>query len=84
LASRSPQDFVALFGEPQASGSSIQTGSSVNTVNVASHSMNRENVEGTKEWFSKMRKDEPQKFYSSAMQVRFSRAATDNPKLYFG
>jgi hypothetical protein len=84
LASRSPQDFVALFGEPQASGSSIQTGSSVNTVNVASHGMNRENVEGTKEWFSKMRKDEPQKFYSSAMQVRFSRAATDNPKLYFG
>ena len=84
LAARSPQDFVALFGEPQITGSAIQSGSSVNTVNVASHGTNRENIEGTKEWFSKMRREEPQKFYSSGMQVRFSKAATENPKLYFG
>ena len=84
LAARSPQDFVALFGEPHAPGSAIQTGSTVNTVNVASHGVSRENIEGTKEWFSKMRREEPQKFYSSAVQVRFSKAATENPKLYFG
>ena len=84
LASRSPQDFVALFGEPQAVGNSMQAGTSVNAINIPSQGTNRENVEGTREWFSKMRRDNPQKFYSSAMQVRFSKAATENPKLYFG
>ena len=84
LAARSPQDFVALFGEAQPIGNTIQTGASVNTVNMVSHGASRENIEGTKEWFTKLRREQPQKFYSSAMQVRFSKAATENPKLYFG
>lgn len=84
LAARSPSDFVALFGEPQQTGSAIQSGSAVNAVNIPSTSANRANIEGTKEWFSKMRREEPQKFYSSGMQVKFSKAATENPKLYFG
>lgn len=84
LAARSPSDFVALFGEPQQVGNAIQSGTSVNSVNIQSRGTNRESVEGTKEWFSKMRREEPQKFYSSGMQVRFSKAATENPKLYFG
>lgn len=84
LAARSPQDFVALFGESQPIGNAMQSGASVNSVNIQSHGTNRENIEGTKEWFSKLRREKPQQFYSSAMQVRFSKAATENPKLYFG
>lgn len=84
LAARSPSDFVALFGESQPVGNVMQGASSTNSVNVQSHGTARENVEGTKEWFSKMRKENPQQFYSSAMQIRFSKAATENPKLYFG
>ena len=85
LAARSPQDFVALFGEAQPpTAGAMQSGSTVNAVNIPSTSANRANIEGTKEWFTRMRKEEPQKFYSSTMQVRFSKAATENPKLYFG
>lgn len=83
LAAKSPQDFVALFGEPQQVGNTMQS-ASVNSTNIPSHGVSREKIEGTKEWFSRMRREEPQKFYSSAMQVRFSKAATENPKLYFG
>jgi len=84
LAANDPTEFVALFG----GGSSLPTNSfdtgSVNTTSVASNGGDRSRVEGTKEWAAKVRKDDPNTYWSQEFQFKLQQTVSKNPNLYFG
>ena len=88
LAAVDPDQFVALFtksGQGTASqGSQVDSGSSVNsTISYSSNNNVRENTPGTKEYFSKVRREDPKRYFSSAFQLELNKAVSD-PKKYFG
>ena len=90
LAAVDPDQFVALFtqksGQSTASqGSQVDSGSSVNTTMTYTSGNNvRENTPGTKEYYAKIRKSEPAKYYSQQIQLEMNKAAVADPKKYFG
>lgn len=83
LAARSPQDFVALFASNVAPSATMDTGS-MNTASIPTSSGDRVNVEGTKEWASKIRKENPSLYWSQDFQIKMQKAVLNNPSLYFG
>lgn len=88
LAEADPEQFVALFNKGQSStsqGSQVDSGSSVNTTTTYTSGNNvRENTQGTKEYYSKLRREDPKKYYSQQVQLEMNRVATADPKKYFG
>lgn len=87
LAEVDPDQFVALFTSGQAStstGSQVDSGSNVNTtVSYSSNNNIRENTPGTKEYFSKVRREDPKKYFSQSFQLELNKAVQDAKK-YFG
>jgi len=83
LAANDPVEFVSLFGGTQYPSNSFDTGS-VNTTSVASNGGDRSRVEGTKEWAAKVRKDEPNTYWSQEFQYKLQQTVSKNPTLYFG
>lgn len=88
LAAVDPDQFVALFtksGQSNAStGSQVDSGSNVNTTtSYSSNNSVREMTPGTKEYFAKIRREDPKKYFSQNFQLELNKAAQD-PKKYFG
>lgn len=88
LAEVDPDQFVALFtktGQASTSqGSQVDSGSSVNTTTTYTSGNNvRENTPGTKEYFTKVRREDPKRYFSQQFQLELNRAVND-PKKYFG
>lgn len=84
LAANDPTEFVNLFvGVPSNAGNMMDTGS-VNTTSVPSSGGNRANIEGTKEWAAKVRKDNPTQYWSQDFQYKLQQTVSKNPSLYFG
>ena len=85
IAAVDPGKFAAIFGAvtaPQGASTGVDN-SSVSTP-VMPNSGNRASVEGTKEWASKVRKENPSLYWSQEFQVKMQNMVTKNPQLYFG
>jgi hypothetical protein len=83
LAANDPTEFVSLFNGIQLPANNFDTGS-VNTTFVASSGGDRTRVEGTKEWAAKVRKDDPNTYWSQEFQYKLQQTVSKNPTLYFG
>jgi hypothetical protein len=83
LAARSPQDFVSLFASSVAPSTSMDMGS-MNTASVPTSMGDRTAIEGTKEWATKIRKENPSLYWSQEFQVKMQKTVLNNPSLYFG
>ena len=83
LAANDPTEFVSLFNGVQLPSNNFDTGS-VNTTSVASSGGDRSRVEGTKEWAAKVRKDDPNTYWSQEFQYKLQQTVSKNPTLYFG
>lgn len=83
LAAADPQEFANLFGTTAVVTNTMDTGS-MNTTSVASSGRDRSNVEWTKEWTAKVRKDNPNQYWSQEFQFKLQQSVTKNPALYFG
>ena len=83
LAANDPQEFANLFASTTVVANSIDT-SSTNTTSVASSVKDRTGVEGTKEWAAKIRKENPNLYWSQDFQYKLQQTVTKNPALYFG
>lgn len=82
LAAVDPDKFVALFvGKPEQQASPVDSGS-VNPTAAAASSGSRK--EWTKAWVSDIRKNDPQRYWSSEFQYKLQQEVSKNPKLYFG
>jgi len=83
LAATDPTEFVSLFNGVQLPANNFDTGS-VNTTSVASSGGDRSRIEGTKEWAAKVRKDDPNTYWSQEFQYKLQQTVSKNPTLYFG
>ena len=86
LAEVDPEQFVSLFTKQgtTSQGSQVDSGSNVNTtISYSSNNSVRENTPGTKEYFAKVRREDPKKYFSQSFQLELNKAAQD-PKKYFG
>jgi len=83
LAAADPTEFVSLFNGVQLPANNFDTGS-VNTTSVASSGGDRSRIEGTKEWAAKVRKDDPNTYWSQEFQYKLQQTVSKNPTLYFG
>ena len=84
LAATDPIEFVNLFGgAPAAPSNNMDTGS-MNTTSVASTGGDRSKIVGTKEWATKVRKEDPKTYWSQDFQYKLQQTVSQNPALYFG
>lgn len=84
LAATDPIEFVNLFGgAPSAPTNNMDTGS-MNTTSVASNGGDRSKIVGTKEWATKVRKEDPKTYWSQDFQYKLQQTVSQNPALYFG
>lgn len=84
LAATDPLQFASLFNaKPQTNQTAVDSGGSFNN-SVSYSSGSREGTPGTKEFYNKVRKSDPNKYYSNEFQLQMQKAAAANPKLYFG
>lgn len=82
LAAVDPEKFVNLFA-PKQQQQSTQSDSN-STVNTASNfnNPNAVNVEGTKEYFTNIRRTNPTLYYSQDFQVKMDKLVRENPSKY--
>jgi len=83
LAAADPSEFVTLFAGVAPPSNTMDT-SSFNTTSVASNGGDRSRVEGTKEWATKVRKEDPNLYWSQDFQYKLQQTVSKNPSLYFG
>lgn len=84
LAANDPQEFVSLFvGVTPTNFNTMDTGS-MNTTSVPSTGGDRSNIEGSKAWAAKIRKENPSMYWSQDFQYKLQQTVTKNPALYFG
>lgn len=83
LAATDPNEFVSLFAGVSAPANHMDT-SSFNTTSVASTGGDRSKIEGTKEWATKIRKEDPGLYWSQDFQYKLQQTVSKNPTLYFG
>ena len=84
LAATDPTEFVNLFtGGTNVQANNFDAGS-MNTTSVAANSGNRANTEWTKEWTTKVRKEDPNRYWSQEFQYKLQQTVSKNPSLYFG
>jgi hypothetical protein len=84
LAATDPDEFVALFAGSTSVRSNNFDAGSMNTTSVAANSGNRANTEWTKEWTAKVRKEDPNRYWSQEFQYKLQQTVSKNPSLYFG
>ena len=87
LAQVNPDKFIALFSALRATkptGSQVDSNTSTNTINLSSVHSNRESDPDCKEYYNKMRKDNPNAYYSSKVQLALQKAVTNNKAKYYG
>jgi hypothetical protein len=84
LAANDPAEFVSLFGGGSSFSANNFDSGSVNTTSVSSNGGDRSRVEGTKEWAAKVRKDDPNTYWSQEFQYKLQQTVSKNPNLYFG
>jgi hypothetical protein len=84
LAATDPTEFISLFTGSTSVQSNTMDSGSVNTTSVPSTGGSRVNVEGTKEWAAKVRKENPQLYWSQDFQYKLQQTVSKNPTLYFG
>jgi len=83
LAATDPQEFVNLFGGVTSTPTqNIDTGSVSTALSMQGGS--RAKQEGTKEWASSVRKENPTLYWSHEFQYKLQKMVTQNPSLYFG
>lgn len=82
LAEVNPEQFIALFEQPATSTSTVDTG----TTNTTSLGMNKntESTEGTMAYYNKIRRENPELYYSQDFQIKMDMQVRKNPALYFG
>jgi hypothetical protein len=84
LAATDPVDFVNMFGgQVTLPANNMDTGS-MNTTSVASSGGDRSKIVGTKEWATKVRKEDPKTYWSQDFQYKLQQTVSQNPALYFG
>lgn len=87
LAATDPAQFAEAFGatrKPQSTGQ-VDSGSKVNTtVSYSSVNPNREADPNTREFYAKLRRENPSKYYSQEIQIQMDKAARGNPEKFFG
>lgn len=83
MAAIDPQQFVGMFGGVAATPQGSVATPSVSTTSV-SPSSNRVNVEWSKEWVAKTRKENPSLYWSTEFQSKLASTVAQNPSLYFG
>ncbi len=84
LAATDPTEFVSLFGGGSFLPANNFDNNSVNTTSVTSNGGDRSKIEGTKEWATKVRKDDPNTYWSQEFQYKLQQTVSKNPTLYFG
>lgn len=84
LAATDPQEFVSLFGGGVPNTANTMDTGSMNTTSVPSTGGDRSNIEGSKEWAAKVRKENPSMYWSQDFQYKLQQTVTKNPSLYFG
>ena len=82
LAEVNPTDFISLFKEAGVESVIDGGGRNLNVLNVETTSNNLE--PGTQLYYGNMRKKEPKKYYSPAIQLEMHNAALKDPARYFG
>jgi hypothetical protein len=84
LAANDPQEFVSLFVGVTPNNSNTMDTGSMNTTSVPSTGGDRSNIEGSKAWAAKIRKENPSMYWSQDFQYKLQQTVTKNPALYFG
>jgi hypothetical protein len=83
MAAIDPQQFIGMFGGSAPAPQGNVAMPSVSTTSV-SPSSNRVNVEWSKEWVAKTRKENPTLYWSTEFQSKLASTVAQNPSLYFG
>lgn len=84
LASVSPEKFVALF-VPKGQQQTTDNSTSVNTAALQGAAASGREADPTcKEFYDNLRRKEPRKYYSQAVQIQMNKAAVANPNKFFG
>ena len=84
LAAADPDKFVALFAPNVPKNTGGMTQPTLSTTAIATAPASRENVEGAKEFFDKVRRENPNQYYSQEFQLKMDKAVRNNPGLYYG
>jgi hypothetical protein len=84
LAANDPQEFVSFFAGVTPNNANTMDTGSMNTTSVPSTGGDRTNLEGSKEWAAKVRKENPSLYWSQDFQYKLQQTVTKNPSLYFG
>ena len=84
LAATDPQEFLSFFAGVTPNNANTMDNGSMNTTSVPSTGGDRANIEGSKEWAAKVRKDNPSLYWSQDFQYKLQQTVTKNPSLYFG
>lgn len=83
LAEVAPDQFVALF--TKGVDATAATPGTINTAALGiSTAGDRKSNPGTKEYYTELRRKNPQVYYSTATQLEMNKAAQVNPQLFFG
>jgi len=86
LASVDPDKFVSLFSEGVPKNTAKADVGGVNT-NVNYSTINqtgRVTTVGAKEYYDKVRREQPTKYYSQDFQLSMDKQVRSNPNLYYG
>jgi hypothetical protein len=84
LAANDPQEFLSFFAGVVPNNSNTMDTGSMNTTSVPSTGGDRSNIEGSKAWAAKIRKENPSLYWSQDFQYKLQQTVTKNPTLYFG
>ena len=87
LAQVNPDKFVEVFAalkKSKISGGQVDSNTGINTVNLQSVHSNRENDPECKEYYNKLRKENPNRYYSSEIQLAIQKLAANNGSKYYG
>lgn len=84
LAAVDPDKFVALFAPNVTPRTTPVDHGSINTTAISLQAGDRSSVTGTKEFFDKVRRDNPSKYYSQEFQIMMDKSVRNNPGLYYG
>lgn len=85
LAAVDPVKFVALFKGEGSQNSQVDSTNRVNSAALENTNQSGRAVDpATKEYYDNLRRKEPAKYYSSAVQLQMTKAAESNPDKFFG
>jgi hypothetical protein len=82
LAAVSPEKFVAVFHQPQVSGSQVDSTNRGAPPNPGPTG-GRENDPGCKEYYNNLRRTDPRAYYSQHIQLQMTQAAEKDPNKFF-